>query len=116
MLVALALGPASIFLLCSLGVGSPCVLWSLGWAKHWQMDTFPSSVVSPFLLMSWTQALMEHKQGLAEGSLIRPDLIWSPVRLGWMRGEGEPYCAPGMSHLCTPWTLSTLLVGMTIPR
>lgn len=66
---------------------------------------------------------MEHKQDLAEGSLIRLDLIRSPVRSGMdERGIGnalctKAYCAPEISHACAPWTLPTLLqVGMTIPR
>lgn len=39
---------------------------------------------------------MEHQQGLAEGQ--SPDLIKSPVRWGWMKGEGVPYAQGSTVH------------------
>ena len=58
---------------------------------------------------------MKRKQSLAEGSLIRPDLIRSPLRDWGCMWEVEErpmhkgLCAPRVSHTYGPRTPSTIL-------
>ena len=78
--------PASVFPLCSLGGGdAPCVV-QLGVGQALAAGHLPPPQLPPRpALMSWTRALMERKESLAEGSLIRPDLIRSSCEIGGTR-------------------------------